>query len=139
MRLLRFRVKVIIYLILAVIALTAVVWWHFFNLGQSRDYQRLGDIKVIHSKMTDYFFRFNSYRLLDCQKGSLINFCGRPDSPGLDFRELIDPINQGRFQYLVKDLSREDFKIYFSLESGAAGLPPGDYQLSKQGIVLAGE
>lgn len=135
----RTKFKLAVYAALLVIFLSVLVWLVFFNLARSRDYRRLADMRLAQAELMDYFLQFNTFMVDECQVGSLLNFCQGRDGYGDNLATLIDPVNESDFQYMVSDLSADNFRIDFSLEVGASGLSAGNYALTVAGFGQAAE
>ena len=60
-------------------------------------------------------------------------FSGKGDKI-INVSNIVDPLNELNFQYVVRSLSDEDFRIDFAFEIGIGGLAPGNYILTRQGI-----
>lgn len=130
----RLKLKLLIYTILAVILVAVLWWWIAYNQGKTRDYKRLADIKVIQAELTEYYRRFNTYKIPECQGNSLVNFCVGKGDQAVGFQAIIDPLNSGAYQYIVDSLLDNDYIISFSLERGMVGVPAGNYVLTKEGV-----
>lgn len=131
----RTTIKIIIYVALLLIIFGVLTWWFMFNATRARDYQRLGDMRVLESEMNNYFFKFNTYIVPECPVGSPVNFCvGRDGEVLSNVSNLIDPINSESLRYIVSELSDENFRVEFYLEGGVAGLSSGRYALTKEGL-----
>lgn len=131
----RTRFKLIIYLIFLIFLLGLLLWWFSIGRAQGRDYERLADLKQIQAEFLIYFSRFNTYQVSDCQLQQPIHFCSGEDNRGLlNIINIVDPLNQPPYQYLVSDLTDDDFIIDFAFERGVGGLSAGNYFLTKNGI-----
>ena len=130
----RTKFKITIYLILLIILVSMLIWWMIYNSGRSRDFERLADMKIIEAEMNNYYLKFNTYKIADCPNDTAINFCVGKDSKVLEVSNIIDPLSQLNFQYVVRSLTDDDFQIDFAFEVGVGGLLPGNYSLTKQGI-----
>lgn len=130
----RTKFKIAVYAVLFVIAVTLLVWLTLFLSAQSRDYGRLADMRLAQAEMADYFLQFNTFEVAECSVGSLLNFCQGRDGVAANLANLADPVNKGEFQYLLADASADNFRIDFSLEAGAGGLPAGSYSITKGGF-----
>ncbi|HNW09425.1 MAG TPA: hypothetical protein PK619_02130 [bacterium] len=130
----RTKFKLTVYAVLLVIFLALLIWLAVFNAAQSRDYKRLSDMRLAQAELMDYFLQFNTFVVDECQTGSLLNFCQGRDGYASDLSAIIDPVNEGNFQYVVSDLSADNFRIDFSLEVGAGGLSAGNYALTVAGF-----
>ena len=102
--------------------------------AKGRDYERIGDMKVLQYEMINYYSRFNTYIIPECSSNSLINFCSGAGDRVLNVSSISDPLASGKYNYVVGFLAEDDFSINFSLERGVNGIPPGDYVLTKNGI-----
>ncbi|MEK7167517.1 MAG: hypothetical protein AAB791_00765 [Patescibacteria group bacterium] len=121
------KIKYAIYAVLLILGLVFLVWWFFYNSAKGRDYQRLGEAKVIESAMNDYFLEFNTYAVPGCNSNMDLMECqGQGDR--------ILKINQLKYKYTVSEMSEENFRINFTFEIGVAGLPSGVYVLTKEGL-----
>jgi type II secretory pathway pseudopilin PulG len=130
----RFRFKIIVYLILAILAVSLLIWWLMFGAAKGRDWRRLADIKLIEGELNSYFLKFNTYIIPECPDDSLINYCLGQDKRRLNFAALVDPKNKAPFQYVMRAMTEDNFRLDFALEAGIGGLPAGNYSLSKEGI-----
>lgn len=128
------KIKIIIYSILLVLAVALLIGWFFYNSVKSRDYERLGDIRVLESEINSYFFKFNTYKIPECSEGMLINFCtGRGDKT-LNVSNIIDPVNSNNLRYILVQMTDDNFRVEFYLEGGLLGLSSGKYALTKEGL-----
>lgn len=119
------KLKLAIYgLIIALVLISSAFVAYYFR-AQSRDYQRLADLKVGQTALSDYFLRNGTYLVAGCQPGMELNGC-------LPIN-VKDPINSGDYRYLVVNLSDADYEIKFSLETGLGGLQKGVHILDKNG------
>ncbi len=125
--------KAIVYLFLLFLAVFALVFWFIYNGEQSRDYQRLGDLKIIQSEMADYFAQYNTYVIPECNPEMTIDQCVGKGDRHLANSKFFDPINSGNYRYIVKSLSDDDFAIQFYLEAGVSKVIPGGYLWTKNG------
>lgn len=130
----RKKIKIIIYVILLVVAAALLTWWFFYNSTKARDYQRLGDMRVLEAQMNSYFFKFNTYVIPECGEGSLINFCVGQGDKSLHIASIIDPVNFDNLRYVITQMTDDNFRVEFYLESGLQGLPSGKYALTKEGL-----
>ena len=130
----RSKIKIIIYSVLLIIILAFLVWWFSYNSTQARDYQRLGDMRVLEAALNSYFFRFNTYQIPECGPGSVINFCTGRGERTIEVAEIIDPVNLDNLRYVVADLTADNFRVEFYLEGSLAGLPSGRYALTREGL-----
>jgi len=130
----RIKFKIVVYGILLILAIIVLVWWASISLAQGRDYERLADLEIIQAELTDYFSSFNTYQVPGCEANTLVNYCVGRAERNLQLDQIVDPLDDGVFQYVVLGLSDDDFSIYFSLEKGIGGLPSGSYSLTKNGI-----
>jgi len=126
--------KIIVYSILLIIAIALLSWWFFYNSVRSRDFERLGDMRVLEAEMNSYFFRFNTYQIPECREGSLINFCLGQGDNGLKVAGLIDPVNTSNLRYILTEMTADNFRVEFYLESNLLGLASGKYALTKEGL-----
>ena len=131
----RTKFKIILYSILFVIACLSVGWWYFYNLSKERDYVRLGDLKLIQGEMSRYLLKFNTYIIPGCQSGFSLNYCIGSENNQTYFNQIQDPLNARGFNYIVNDLSENDYQISFGLETSIGGLKPGNHILTKNGVV----
>ncbi|MEK7072326.1 MAG: hypothetical protein AAB969_02040 [Patescibacteria group bacterium] len=128
------KIKIIIYSILLVLAVALLIGWFFYNSVKSRDYERLGDMRVLESEINSYFFKFNTYKIPECSEGMLINFCtGRGDKT-LNVSNIIDPVNSNNLRYILVQMTNDNFRVEFYLEGSLVGLPSGKYALTKEGL-----
>ena len=126
--------KIIIYSVLLIIAIALLIWWIFFNSTRAKDYERLGDMRVLEAEMNSYFFKFNTYRVSECLEGSLINFCVGVGDRTLRVANIIDPVNLNNLRYILTEMTDDNFRVEFYLESGLHGLSSGKYALTKEGL-----
>jgi hypothetical protein len=130
----RTKIKFIIYAVLFVLATITLVWWFVFNSTRVRDYQRLGDMRVLEAEMNAYFFKFNTYKIPECTSGSVLNFCtGRGDNT-ISVGNLVDPISSENLRYIVTEMSDNGFRVEFYLEGGLLELQKGKYALTRDGL-----
>lgn len=130
----KIKIKIIVYGTLLVVALAILVWWFFYNSARARDYERLGDMRVLEAALNSYFFKFNTYKIPECGEGSVINFCLGTGDQAVKIGAIIDPVNSNNLKYLVSQLTDDNFRVEFYLESGLGGLPSGQYALTKEGL-----
>ena len=130
----RTRLKIIIYSSLFIISLAVLVWWFFYNSTRARDYERLGDMRVLEAEMNRYFFKFNTYQIPECGEGSVINFCVGAGDKSINVKDIIDPVNLNNLRYVVAQMADNNFRVEFYLEGSLAGLPSGQYALTKEGL-----
>lgn len=130
----RTRFKIAVYVLLFVIALATLIWWQGYNRERGRDYERIGQMQVLSFLLADYFFRFNTYEISGCAVGAAISDCQGGDSRQLSGDKIVDPINRGSFRFVVKEISADNFRVDFALESGVGGLKAGNYFLTRDGI-----
>ena len=126
--------KLSVYSVLLVVTVIFYIWWLSFNNSRYRDYERLGDLKVIQAVMADYFAQFNTYDIPQCIVGSAINTCSGDDFGPLAALGLKDPINSGSYRYVMSSFSANDFQIDFSFENNISGLAAGRHSLTQSGI-----
>lgn len=130
----RQKIKIIIYSALLLIFIISLVWWFYYNTLRIRDYQRLGDMRILEAEMNDYFFKFNTYQVPGCSDGMLINFCTGREGQMLNVSSLIDPVNSDSSRYQLVQMTNDDFRLEFYLETRIAGLSSGKYALTKAGL-----
>ena len=130
----RKKIKIAIYITLFIIAIALLSWWFVFNIKRGRDYQRLGDMRVLESELNIYFFKFNTYIVPECSVGSVVNFCTGKEDRKIKVEEIIDPKNSDDFRYIVAEMSDDNFRIEFYLETKMFKLLPGKYALTKEGL-----
>ena len=130
----RTRFKIFAYSTLFIIAVGLLIGWFFYNAAKGRDYERLGEMKMLQSELNYYFLNFDTYEIPGCQIGSLMNLCVGETIRRLNVSKIIDPKNSGNFRFIVAELSPDNFKINFLLETGVGGLPRGNYFLMREGI-----
>ncbi|MFA4871803.1 MAG: hypothetical protein WC610_01965 [Patescibacteria group bacterium] len=126
--------KIFIYITLFVFAVGIFAWWVNYNWTRGRDYRRLADLKILQSALVDYYGRFNTYKIPDCQAGSLVNLCLGKNSRAIGLDNIIDPISKSPFQYQVVELADDNFFVSFYFETSMLGLPAGKHTLTKNGI-----
>lgn len=117
-----------------IIAISLLIWWIFFNTVRSRDYQRLGDMRVLEAEMNSYYLKYNTYIIPECLEGSLINFCIGNSNRSLSVDRIIDPVNASNLRYSLIQMNDDNFRIEFYLENGVGGLSSGLYALTKEGL-----
>ena len=130
----RTKIKIIVYAALLIVATVLLIWWFNFNNIRVRDYQRLGDMREVEAEMNRYFFKFNTYKIPECGEGSVINFCVGAGNKIVNVEKIIDPVNANNLRYVVNQMADDNFRIEFYLENGLAGLPSGQYALTKEGL-----
>lgn len=128
------RYKIIIYSLIGVILLTLLGFWAYFAKAQERDYQRLADLKVWQSVLSGYYAQNGTYRIPSCDPGALLSSCLAKSAGSETINNINDPVNADPYRYTVASLSDNDFEINFALESGIAGLKPGRYIWTKNGV-----
>ncbi|MFA5047491.1 MAG: hypothetical protein WC516_00450 [Patescibacteria group bacterium] len=126
--------KIGVYFFLFIVAVVFYLWWLSYNAQRYRDYERLGDLRVLQAIMTDYYGKFNTYVVPQCVVGSAISSCLGNNFLPLAVDNLKDPIDSGSYKYLVGSLSDSDFQIDFSFEQDTAGSLAGRHMLTKNGI-----
>ena len=128
------KIKTAIYSLVFLIILIALAFWIYLAKGQARDYERISDLKVWQSVLTGYYFDYGTYRIKGCEPGMTLAGClaGVSNKERINTKE--DPINSGKFRYIVGSLGDDDFEIKFSLEAGVNGLKPGEYVFTKNGL-----
>jgi type II secretory pathway pseudopilin PulG len=130
----RTKFKIVVYVILAVILLAVLIWLFVYDLAKIRDYNRLADMRLAQAEIIDYFLKFNTYQVAGCTVGSLLNFCAGRDGFGDQLERLADPLNKDGYQYIISDMSADNFRLDFFLEVGAGGLSAGNYSITKSGF-----
>ncbi len=128
------KIKLAIYALILAILAVALSFWAYFAAGQKRDYERISDLKVWQSVLARHYFDFGTYRINGCETGMTLAQCLGAVSGKAKINAKEDPINAGVFRYVVGSLDDSDFEIKFSLESGVAGLKPGQYVWTKNGL-----
>ena len=126
--------KLGVYSILLIAVVIFYLWWLSFNASRYRDYERLGDMRVLQAVLADYYGKFNTYNIPQCIIGSTINVCLGNDSMPLAVSSFKDPLNSDSYRYIVSSLSDNDFQIDFYFEKNIAGFPLGHHSLTKNGI-----
>ncbi len=124
------RLKIIFYLFFFFIILSLLILWIYFAKAWSRDYQRIGDLKIIQENFNYYHVRNGTFIIDNCQLDEDISNCFFKIFPS----SISDPLNTGDNRYLVRRLYEDDYEIEFSLEVGVNELGPGKYILTKDGI-----
>ncbi len=112
---------------LLILGLVFLVWWFFYNSAKGRDYQRLGEIKVIEGAMNGYFLKFNTYVVPGCNPNMDLMECKGQGDRVLN-------LGKTKYKYTVSEMSDQDFRLNFTFEIGLAGLPSGVYVLTKEGL-----
>lgn len=130
----RHLLKLIIYLILAIAAITLLIWWQIFNAAVGRDLIRLAQMRELQATWLRYYSRFNTFVVPGCASGQKINICLGEGERRLAAGKFIDPKNFGQYIYQVAEMGEDNFQIDFFLERGAADLLAGQYYLDKEGI-----
>jgi len=130
----RLKFKIAIYSLLAILVLTALIFWVWFAQGWQRDFQRLGDLKLIQSAMSDYYLKTGTYVLPNCPAGALIGDCLLKKNNGPINNNITDPLNTDIYRYVVGSLGEDFFEVNFALEAGLNNVPAGRYILSKEGV-----
>lgn len=130
----RTKYKILIYTLISVILLALLGFWLYFSTAQARDYQRLADLRVWQNIMNDYYAKYGTYAIPNCEPGEMISQCFRGDNTRSATNNVNDPINTAPYQYTVASLSDIDYEISFSLEAGIGGLKPGQYIWTKNGV-----
>lgn len=120
------RYKIIIYSLISAILLALLGFWIYFAKAQTRDYQRLADLRVWQNILSDYYGHNGTYKIFNCDSGELLSACLG--------NNINDPKNISPYQYAVASLSDADYEINFSLEAGIGGLKPGQYIWTKNGV-----
>lgn len=123
------KIKYAIYAVLLIIGLSFLIWWFFYNFAKGKDYQRLGEAKVIEGAMNGYFLKFNTYIIPGCKPGMDLAECQGKGDRVLDLN-----LGSEKFKYTVSEMSDDNFRINFTFEIGIAGLPSGVYVLTKEGL-----
>jgi len=128
------RYKIIIYSLISVILFALLGFWLYFSRAESRDYQRLADLKVWQNILSDYYARNGTYKIPNCEAPMALSQClqkyvGRQAIDNID-----DPVNVSPYRYTVVSLSDIDYEINFALEAGLGGLKPGQYIWTKSGV-----
>ena len=126
--------KIFICIVLFIVAFGLFAWFVNYNWTRARDYRRLADLKILQSALVDYYGRFNTYKIPDCQAGLLVNLCAGRNGRAIKTDGLVDPINKSPFQYIINELADDDFSVGFALETAVAGLSAGGHTLTKNGI-----
>ena len=129
----RTKFKIVVYVLLFIIACLVLAWFGIKIAQKSRDYQRLGDLKVIQSSLSSYYLKYNTYKVPGCNDNSLLSNCVAKGE--VDFSGLKDPKNNGIYRYVIYNLSDSDYQIGFSLESKTASVEPGGHIYGKNGLV----
>jgi hypothetical protein len=130
----RTRFKIIVYVILAVIAITLLSFWAWFASGWRRDFLRVGDLKNIQVAMAQYYSQYGTYTLVGCDAGMKIGDCLRRQSSSVSKSNISDPLGSSYYNYIVGSLNDDFYEINFALEVGVGGLPAGRYVLTKDGV-----
>lgn len=128
------NIKIIIYVVLLITAVSLLVWWFIYNSIRIKDYQRLGDMRILESEMNIYFLKFNTYKIPECSEGMLINFCTGRSGQSPNVSTLIDPVNTDSLRYVLTEMTDDNFRVEFYLESGLLGLTSGKYALTNEGL-----
>lgn len=131
----RIKFKIVIYAILFIVACLLLSWFYLYNSAKGRDYDRLGDLKLIQGEMSRYLIKYNTYIIPNCQGGSLLNYCIGNQNKIAYFGDVEDPLGSKGFLYIVNGLSNSDYQISFGLETSMGGLKSGNHILTKNGVV----
>ncbi len=126
--------KTAAYILVFGLLLSMLIFFLNYQEAKKRDYQRLEDMKSFQTAMIAYYGKFNTFLIPDCPANAALNYCLGQGDKKVDFSRLIDPLNSGVYQYLVINTDEGDFAVKFSLETGMAGLPSGEYLMTKEGI-----
>jgi len=130
----RNKFKVFAYSFLLIIAIIGLVFIWQTNAARGRDYQRLGDLKLVQQELADYFYEFNTYRISGCNPPAAVDSCTGAGDRRINLGQIIDPLNSRGYQYRLISLSDDDFEIEFALETSVAGLAPGAHSYTKNGL-----
>lgn len=130
----RQKFKIALYVVIFAIILTVLGFWIYLASAQSRDYQRLADLKVTQNVLADYFSKYGSYQVPNCDIGETLSRCLKTTVNGKVINNINDPLNSGVYRYVVGSLAVDDYEINFSLEAGIGGLSRGTYVFTKNGI-----
>lgn len=130
----RTKYKILIYTLISVILVTLLSFWLYFSTAQARDYQRLADLRVWQNILSDYYAKYGTYIISNCEPGQVISQCFKGDNLKSAINDINDPINSTPYQYTVASLSDIDYEISFTLEAGLGGLKPGQYIWTKNGV-----
>ncbi len=130
----RLRFKIILYLAIFAILLLALAFWIYLARAQSRDYQRLADLKITQDILASYYGKFATYQLPNCLVGETVSQCLSTKVGSPVINNIIDPLNNTSYSYVIGSLADSDYEINFSLEVGIGGLSRGNYVLTKNGI-----
>ena len=130
----RTKFKLVIYFILLMIGISLVIWLFLHNNAVKRDYERISDMRQLQSRWLEYFGKFSTFEVPDCNVGRLISSCTGNNERLLDVSGLNDPLGKDQYYYVLEDLSQLDFTVGFYLETKIGNLLPGKYLLTSQGI-----
>ena len=64
----------------------------------------------------------------------MINFCVGAGDKSINVKDIIDPVNLNNLRYVVAQMADNNFRVEFYLEGSLAGLPSGQYALTKEGL-----
>jgi len=128
------KIKLAIYALVFIIIGILLAFWIYLAQGQARDYQRISDLKTWQAVLNGYYFNYGTYQVKDCQPGMTLAKCLGAISDNVRINTKEDPLNYGAYRYIVGSMSETDYEIKFQLEAGAAGLKPGQYIWTKNGV-----
>lgn len=130
----RTKFKITLYSLIFVILAVLLAFWIYLASAQSRDYQRLADLRVWQNILSDYYSKNGTYVIPGCDAGRTLSQCLVKQSGRISINNIDDPVNSGDYRYVVAGLSDDDFQISFALEAGIGGLGPGKYIWTKNGV-----
>jgi len=130
----RNKFKAIVYVFLLVAGVVILAFFWQYNQSKARDYQRLGDLKLMQQTLNDYFFRYNTYQIPGCNPPALVSNCRGTGERLINLGGLSDPLGGSGYQYTIVSLGDDDFEIEFALETDVAGLLKGYHLYTKSGI-----
>lgn len=126
----RQKLKTVLYSLLFLTLFILLGFWLYYTSLQTRDYQRLADLKLIQEEFNRYYAIYATFEVAGCRLNEPISGCFSNFSPNV----ITDPLNTGAYRYLVRSLAEDNYEIEFSFEVGLTGVQSGTYILTKNGI-----
>jgi hypothetical protein len=126
----RQKLKTVLYSLFFLTLFILLGFWLYYASLQTRDYRRLSDIRLIQEEFNRYYAVYATFDVAGCRINEPIAGCFYGFSPNI----ISDPLDVGVYRYLVRSLTEDNYEIEFSLEVGLAGVSPGTYILTKNGI-----
>jgi hypothetical protein len=131
----RRRFKFIAYILFLCFSVGLCTWWFNFNWARERDYQRIADMRILQADLLFYYAHYNTFKIPQCVADTVVNYCQGSGDRTINFGNLIDPLNQGNYQYVIKELTDDNFQISYALETSLPNMPAGQYILTKSSVV----